>query len=54
LLGSIKAFALESKAKIEQEKNKLRAMNPVTANLKEIESIIAEADKLSGVIVQKA
>lgn len=53
MLGSIKAFALESKAKVEQEKSKLRAMNPATASLKEIEGIIAETDKLSGIIGQK-
>ncbi len=28
-------------------------MNPATASLKEIEGIIAEADKLSGIIGQK-
>lgn len=53
LLASIKSFALESKSKVEQERVKLRAMNPVTASLKDIEAIIAEADKLSGIIGQK-
>ena len=41
----------EAKAKVEQEKQKLRSMNPATASLKDIESIIADADKLSGEII---